>query len=593
MLNVATRKLRRLCRFCCFLFLCAFAFFAGLSLLRAQAQSQGSKSEAPVQEQGTTLKLDVNLVQVPVTVRDSSGKAISNLRKEDFLLYDEGKLQTISTFAVETRESRRKKASVSTTAEDVAPTGAAPSFGLPDRFVALIFDDIHISFKDAAYLRPQAEKFLDGIALTDRIGIFSTSGQMSQDFTNDKESLKKTLLGLIPRPRMPVDVSQCPNMSYYDADQIVNYSNKIVFDAMVEEVIDNCPPPGCPPRDRGCVRAAASWIVKSRAPMVLAQGDIEAQFVYRYLVDVLRRLGGMPGERVMILASSGFLHTVAQYGDMAAVIELANQRSVVINTLDARGLYVSSPFGDISAVSNIDPNTAGQTAIFNLASEHEQAYVLQDFAAGTGGVYYGNSNDLAGGLSQLGAAPEVSYVLGFSPRGQKQSGSFHTLKVNLAQKNSYNIQARHGYFAPSHVDDPAQQAHQEIVAAAFSRDEILDLPLQIQTQFFKTDAANARLSVVSRIDLNGVHFHQADGWTTNDLTVATVIFDDNGNYIEGLQKIVQLKLRDDAYQKILRTGLTVKSNFDLKPGRYMVRQVARDSEGAQMAARSSSVEIPN
>lgn len=127
----------------------------------------------------------------------------------------------------------------------------------------------------------------------------------------------------------------------------------------------------------------------------------------------------------------------------------------------------------------------------------------------------------------------------------------------------------------------------------FSRDEILDLPLQIQTQYFKADPANTRVSVVAHIDLKGIRFHKAEGWTTDDLTVATVIFDDNGNYVSGLQKVVQLKLRDPDYEKFLRTGIRVKSDFDLKPGRYLIRQVVRDSEGAQMAARNGSVEIPN
>jgi uncharacterized protein (DUF2141 family) len=43
---------------------------------------------------------------------------------------------------------------------------------------------------------------------------------------------------------------------------------------------------------------------------------------------------------------------------------------------------------------------------------------------------------------------------------------------------------------------------------------------------------------------------------------------------------------------VLRTGLTLKSSFDLKPGKYMVRQVVRDSEGSQMAARNGAVDIP-
>jgi len=53
-----------------------------------------------------------------------------------------------------------------------------------------------------------------------------------------------------------------------------------------------------------------------------------------------------------------------------------------------------------------------------------------------------------------------------------------------------------------------------------------------------------------------------------------------------------LNLLDATYEKMSRLGLTVKSSFQVKPGRYLVRQVVRDSEGAQMAARNGAVEIP-
>jgi len=51
-------------------------------------------------------------------------------------------------------------------------------------------------------------------------------------------------------------------------------------------------------------------------------------------------------------------------------------------------------------------------------------------------------------------------------------------------------------------------------------------------------------------------------------------------------------LLDATVEKLSRSGLTVKSSFDVKPGRYMVRQVVRDSEGAQMAALNGTIVIP-
>jgi uncharacterized protein (DUF2141 family) len=90
-----------------------------------------------------------------------------------------------------------------------------------------------------------------------------------------------------------------------------------------------------------------------------------------------------------------------------------------------------------------------------------------------------------------------------------------------------------------------------------------------------------------------MQFHKAEGRNFNNVTVATVIFDDNGKFIMGGEKLVKMRLLDSSIERYGHTGFVVKSTFDLKPGKYMVRQVVRDSEGAQMAAQSATVVIPN
>ena len=62
----------------------------------AQEQPEVASHEAPV-----TFSSKVNLVSVPVVVRDSKGRAIGNLRQEDFRLFDKGKLQVITRFSVQ------------------------------------------------------------------------------------------------------------------------------------------------------------------------------------------------------------------------------------------------------------------------------------------------------------------------------------------------------------------------------------------------------------------------------------------------------------------------------------------------------------
>ena len=547
-------------------------------------------SEISQMDSAAAFKVRVNLVQVRVIVRDSSGKPINNLTRQDFLLYDQGKLQTIGNFSVETPETRlQRAAAVAKTQEDASPPGDANGNKvpvLPERFVALVFDDTHLSLQDATWARSQAGRFLDSTGPTDRVAIYTTSGQNTLEFTSDKPALHRAILGVVPRPLTPqASGAECPEITHYMADQIENKHDTTAQAVAIEETVQ------CQFNGDETKQSQAASIVLSAVLRALSAGDIENEFTYRHLEDVLRRLSSMPGERIMLLVSPGFLLTT-EYLDESGVIDRANRANVVINTLDARGLYAPDVMGDISRPSSDSFRTAGQKTMYRVAAQQENQYVLGDLAYGTGGTFFHNSNDLQGGLQLAGLAPEVSYVLAFSPQNRKMDGQYHLLRVELAKKSKYSIQARRGYYAPRKVDDPRELARQEIQEAIFSQEEINELPLDLQTQYFKNGAEGARLSIVSRLELKNMHFRKSDGRSLDDLILATAVFDENGNFITGGEKTVQMRLKDTTYERLAHTGLTVKSSFAVKPGRYLVRQVVRDSEGSQMAARNGAVEIP-
>ena len=537
----------------------------------------------------TTFKLRVNLVQVKVVVRDEKGNLVHDLQREDFQLFDQGKLQAISTFGVETAETRRKRMEAAAkTQQDATDVQQQAAAALPERFVALMFDDIHLNMQDAMFSRLSAKKLIQTMTPADRIGLFTSSEQLKLEFTSDKAALLKAVEQVIPHPRMGKINAEtnCPDVNHYMADQALNKSDPQVLPVVTQETLQ-CLFNGDPHE-----LSAAQQQAQSALQQELVAGDTDNEFTYRALEDVLRRLSAMPGDRVMVLASPGFLLST-QYLDESGIIDRANRASVVINTVDARGLYTPDIGGDIAQPRTDTYQTAGLKDMYRTMEQTENAYVLGDFAYGTGGTFFHNSNDLEGGLIRAGGMPEVSYVLGFSPQNQKMDGRYHTLKVVLTEKRKYTIQARRGYYAPKKVDDPQEQAKAEMQEAVFSQDEIQDLPLDLQTQYFKTGDAGAQLSVVSHIDLKGMHFRKAEGRNFDDLTVATVIFDENGNYVTGGEKVLEMRLRDATYERLSHTGLVMKSSFELKPGKYMVRQVIRDSEGAQMAAKNGAVVIPD
>ena len=547
------------------------------------------KSELSSKDTAPTFKLRVNLIQVRVLVRDAKGNLVDGLKREDFLLYDQGKLQTVSTFGVETPKTRLERAEAAAkTQQQENPTSntAEEKIVLPDRFVALVFDDIHLNMQDAVVVRTSAKALIEGLRPTDRMAIYGTSGEVGQEFTNDKSLLEQTLMKILPRPKMGKinDVTNCPDVNHYMADQYVNKNDQQVLQIVTQETL------ACMYQNNSNMLSAAQATAATALQQELFAGDADNDYLYRELEAVMRRMKSLPGERVLVLASPGFLITTRTLDEMG-IIDQANRASIVINTLDARGLYTPD-MGDISRPSTDTVATAGFKSMYRLSEQQENEYVLGDFANATGGTFFHNSNDLAGGLKRAGEAPEISYVLGFSPQNQKMDGKYHMIKVAMVNKQKYSIQARRGYYAPTKVNDPQEQAKQEIAEAVFSQEEIHELPLDLQTQYFKTGETEAHLSVVSRIDVKGVHFRKESGRNWNNLTIATAIFDENGNYVTGGEKILEMRLLDTTYARMSQTGLQTKSSFELKPGKYMVRQVIRDSEGAQMAARNGAVVIP-
>src|SRR5437899_8417998 len=431
----------------------------------APAPATGQNEEVSSRDTPTTFKVRVNLVLVRVVVRDSQGKVVSNLKKEDFQLYDNRKLQTISSFSIEAPEKRTASAMASSTAGDSSSSADAAegkAVILPQRFVSMVFDDVHLSMADAVFVRDSATRFFGALAASDRVSLSTTSGELTQEFTDDHEKLSKALLGVLPHALTGQGFHDCPEVSYYQADLIVNKSDVQALAVATDEALQ------CAFNGDTTMMAAAQRLAQAAAYRTVAQGDSETQYAYRHLDEVVRRLANMPGQRVLVLVSPGFITSTLQ-SDASEMVDRATRSNIVINTIDARGLYAPDVGGDIADPPHDSYRAAGYKTSYRVAAQLAQQDVLAQLADGTGGNFYHNRNDVDEAMREAGAAPAISYLLGFSPQNLKIDGRFHALKVTLTSKEKYGIQARHGYFAPKTVADPAEATKQELQNALFSQ----------------------------------------------------------------------------------------------------------------------------
>jgi VWFA-related protein len=532
----------------------------------------------------TTFKVRVNEVLLRVVVRDAQGRAIGTLKKEDFELFDKGKSQTISHFAIEqpglSQEPAPSGGGETPTAEPKPPVA-------PNHFVAYVFDDMHAEFGDLARVRDAAERHMATLAPTDRAAIWTTSGQGNVDFTDDRAVLHKALASLQPRPMARNTSTECPDVSYYMADLIENQHDPNALQVATVDAL------GCAFNSDTRQLPAAQQLADSTAARVLQLGDAETRVSLSVIKDVVRRIAIMPGQRTVLLLSPGFLTPQLQY-EYADIIDRALHAQVVISTLNLRGLYTLDDITKGPVQGAYTPgmlSVAGNKTQYATTSAMDEENVLVDLAEGTGGSYFHNSNDLDAGFKRIAAAPEYWYVLGFSPQNLKPDGSFHRLKVVVKNPPKLSILARKGYYAPKHSADAAEQAKQEIEDAVFSQEEMHDLPVELHTQFFKPSDDDAKLAVLAHIDAQRLHFNKAEGRNLNTLTIVYALFDRNGRFISANEKILDMHLKDDTLTHRLASGITLKSNFDVKPGEYLVRLVVRDTEG-QISAANGAIEIP-
>jgi VWFA-related protein len=538
------------------------------------------------------LKAERNLVMVRVVVRGPKGAIIDNLRKEDFRLLDHGKLQTILQFSVEkpgvkatppTPQKSAEKAPAG--AEDVDETAIPASAAR--RFVALYYDDVNSPFENLVRARDAADHFLTShVQPGDRWALYTSSGQKQLDFTDNLAQIHQALFDIRPRPIVGQDTS-CGAIPPYEAYLIVDNNDPTAIAVATDEIL-NCEYQGDP---QYLPQARAE--VPSAAMRSLSSAETEATAALRGIESVVRRMTSLPGQRSMVIVSAGFLTETLRF-ELSQLAERALRAGVTINALDARGLYTDPTLdvsqGNFSNSSNVAYR--GQKHMMLMASASHQTDGIASLALDSGGVFFNNNNDLEAGFRKAAGLPDTFYLLSFSPQNLKLDGAFHPLQVKLVALKGLSVQARKGYYAPRKPNDPTVQEKEEIQEAIYSQDETHELPIDVHTQFFMKSESDARITVLTHLDLHALPFRKEADRNVDKLTFVTIAFDQDGHEITGQQKSVELRLRDVSLEKYLQTGITIRTFLDVKRGTYLVRAVVRDSESGQISGLNRTVEIP-
>jgi VWFA-related protein len=256
---------------------------------------------------------------VPVVVRDGQGNAVGNLAKENFQVLDNGKPQVITGFTIVERAAEPSGAIVSSSAPDSSPN-ASQSPSPAQRFVVFLFDEA----------QKAVTKLLEAsLPASDTIAVLSTSGTNS-GFTSDRAKLQQAILNIKANNVYRYNPQSCPNVNYYTADLILDKRDAMTLQAAVEDTIS------CAglPRDQPGIEAATR-LVEQAAERAVAMGQQTYRTDLGFIRLVISKMGALPGERILILISPGFLTPSEDAMALASqVLGLAARDNVIINAID-------------------------------------------------------------------------------------------------------------------------------------------------------------------------------------------------------------------------------------------------------------------
>jgi len=593
------------------------AFLALLAAAQTLSPGEVRLSSRPYQFQ-PAIRFESRLVQLEVVVRDSHGRAVSGLTKDNFAVFDAGNKRDLTAFSVETFNAtvdtplNSASPTSDATAQRPAPTPKSPSQNsVSGRWIGLLFDDINTATGDLAHAKIAAARFIkEAVRSGDRIAIFTTSAGLAVEFTNDPAAILAAMTKVQSHPRASAGgLTLCPRMTAYEAYQVVKGDPS----AMKAKVVEACSCGGsvCSPDyletvpdsnfmnltptsgTGGAVPTEILNAVLNQAEQTWDQARFASQATLDAIKSSLDHLARKPGKRMLLLASSGFLSNLLEQ-EQDAIINEAVRASVVINSLDAKGLYAEAPGPPLNETIE-SAAIPLSTTVFQMRTLGDRLEELDSsmarFAESTGGQLFRNNNDLDLGFHQLGLLPDCTYLLGFDPA---DDGKYHKIKVELKNVSHDFLQVRPGYFSPgkASAEQPsAANKADDIDTEIRGSTEKSDLPATITVKFGTASSGNPQLTIQTHIDIQKLLFDQQNDRHVQKLTFVSALFDPRGKFVTGKQADMELALKPESFDRLSKTGINGVMQLEAPVGPYHLRVVVQEAFHGSMSAITKELEI--
>lgn len=549
----------------------------------ARPTPQSSQLPRSQREQDDVVRITTNLVQVDAVITDKDGKAVINLKPEEVEIYEDGRRRELTHFSYTAGDTPGALPGNKSAPSDKHPSPPITRLRPEDtrRTIAIVVDDLGLSFQSIYFVRRALKKFVDEqMRFGDLVAIVRTSGGIGalQQFTSDKRQL------------------------YVAIDHVRWYASGRSGIGAFAPI--RPPTPGRFGKD----------LDEKNKELEELRDDIFSVGTLGAVSYVVRGLRELPGRKSVLLISDGFRITDAEKTSinirtlrrLEQLIDQASRASVVISTMNGAGIQTLS---SLSAEDSMTDNQSGartpDQVVSLLTSRRGTAFDLQaglDYLAEkTGGIAIHNTNDLSSGIRRVIDDQGGYYLVGYRPdqstfdpkTGQR---IFHKLTLKVIRPGRFNVRMRNGFYGLTEKDPTISPSpRDQIVNALMSPFNTSGVHLQLTSLFANDPQRGSFLRSTLHVEANDLTFtDDLDDWHKTTFDMVAVTLDADGKVVDEVTRTDTLKVRGGRYQDVLKHGFVYLVAFPVKkPGAYQMRVVLRDHDSERVGSASHFVEVPD
>ena len=508
------------------------------------------------------IRVTSDLVLTNVIVRDKQGNLVRDLKQDDFSVYEDGKLQRLSSFDFEDVDALVNAgpngATVSGKAAPISIIGINQPVNQEElknhRLIVLFFDFSAMEPDDIDRAVSAAQKYLaKQMAPADLVAVVSLASSMhvDQDFTNDKNRLAAVL-------------------NSYQSGEGQGFA---AGDTGTAE---------------GTADTGNSFVADDTE-----YNQFNTDRKLMAIQSIAKSLSALNEKKSIVYFSNGVSRSgIENQVELRAAINTAVQSNVALYTVDVRGLQAFPPGGEAQSASlRGQSNYSGQSVLNQFNSNADSQETLTTLAGDTGGKAFLDTNDLSGVFTAVQRDTSAYYVLGYRSSNPEMNGKFRRVKV-VVKRPDVKLEYRSGYFGPKDYAHFNREDREQQMLDEISSDlPDVDVAVYMAAAYFRIDDAHYYIPVSIIIPGSQIPFVTEKDKDRATIDIIGVVQDELKHQIGSARETVKLAV--DESRQVRRKNVQYNTAFILPPGKFHIKFVVRENQTGKLGSFETDVTVPD